>query len=59
MASADLTGRRFGDLEVIGPAAPSPSGERFWTCRCHRCGEAIAMRYIAEPIVHEAEDYDI
>lgn len=27
--------------------------------RALRCGEAIAMRYIAEPVVHEAEDYDI
>lgn len=51
MARADLTGRRFGDLEVIGPAAPSPSGERFWTCRCHRCGGTKRIRgvYLTGP----------
>lgn len=38
----DLTGQRFGDLEVIEIAGKTPRNAITWRCKCHRCGsEAI------------------
>jgi hypothetical protein len=34
---ADLTGRLFGRLRVVGPGPLSPHGKRTWVCRCG-CG---------------------
>lgn len=35
---ANLTGKRFGDLEVLAPAGRSERGALLWKCLCHRCG---------------------
>lgn len=35
--SIDLTGRRYGDLEVIEYACSNRNGTQ-WRCKCHRCG---------------------
>lgn len=37
----DLTGQRFGKLEVLGPAG-SRSGRTAWRCRCD-CGEETVV----------------
>lgn len=34
----DLTGRRFGDLEVIERDGTNERGQALWLCKCHRCG---------------------
>jgi hypothetical protein len=34
----DLTGQRFGDLEVIERAGTNERGQALWLCRCLRCG---------------------
>ena len=34
----DLTGQRFGDLEVIERAGTNERGQALWLCKCHRCG---------------------
>lgn len=36
----DLSGRRFGDLEVIERAGTNERGQALWMCKCHRCGNA-------------------
>lgn len=38
----DLTGRRFGDLEVLS-CAGRRDGQRFWLCRCD-CGKELEVR---------------
>jgi len=34
----DLTGQRFGDLEVIERDGTNKRGQALWLCRCLRCG---------------------
>ncbi len=34
----DLTGKRFGDLEVLEATGRTPKGASLWRCLCHRCG---------------------
>jgi len=34
----DLTGQRFGYLEVIERAGTNERGQALWLCKCHRCG---------------------
>lgn len=34
----DLTGQRFGNLEVIERAGTNERGQALWMCKCHRCG---------------------
>lgn len=34
----DLTGQRFGDLEVIERTGTNERGQALWLCKCHRCG---------------------
>ena len=34
----DLSGQRFGDLEVIERAGTNERGQALWMCRCLRCG---------------------
>jgi hypothetical protein len=36
----DLTGQRFGRLQVVGPAHVDRHGNRHWSCRCD-CGTEI------------------
>lgn len=38
----DLTGMRFGDLTVVGPAESS-NGKAMWLCRC-ACGRDVTAR---------------
>jgi hypothetical protein len=38
----DLTGKRFGRLEVLGRATNDKSGNRMWLCRCD-CGEETTV----------------
>lgn len=39
----DLTGQRFGDLEVIEIAGKTPRGAVTWRCKCHRCGSEVII----------------
>jgi hypothetical protein len=43
MGRADLTGRRYGRLTVIGFAEADKNGNARWLCRCD-CGEEIVTR---------------
>ena len=39
----DLTGKRFGALEVLGPAGISEKGATLWRCKCHLCGSETVI----------------
>ena len=39
----ELTGQRFGQLTVTGPAGKSADGRLLWHCRCD-CGKTIVVR---------------
>lgn len=39
----NLSGRIFGDLEVLEPAGLGPRGATLWRCKCHRCGNEALM----------------
>lgn len=40
----DLTGKNFGDLQVISRAGSDAKGAALWHCICHRCGKEIDMQ---------------
>ncbi len=40
--STDLTGRRYGDLEVLEYVDSDRNGTR-WRCKCHRCGHITVV----------------
>lgn len=48
----DLTGQRFGDLEVIERAGTNERGQALWLCRCLRCG---TIRPFATTILRRGE----
>jgi len=48
----DLTGQRFGDLEVIERAGTNERGQALWMCKCHRCGN---LRPFAATILRRGE----
>lgn len=39
----NLSGKRFGDLEVIERSGSSPRGATLWRCMCHACGNEIIV----------------
>lgn len=42
MRGKDLTGMRFGELTVVGPAESS-KGKAMWRCKC-ACGRDVVVR---------------
>ena len=48
----DLTGQRFGGLEVIERAGTNKRGQALWLCRCLRCGN---LRPFAATILRRGE----
>lgn len=48
----DLTGQRFGDLEVIERDGTNKRGQALWLCRCLRCGN---LRPFAATILRRGE----
>lgn len=48
----DLTGQRFGNLEVIERAGTNERGQALWMCKCLRCGN---LRPFAATILRRGE----
>ena len=42
--AADLTGKRFGELEVLRRDENRTGHDAFWVCRCGRCGSEKSIR---------------
>lgn len=40
----DLTGKRFGYLEVLERAGSSERKAPLWRCLCHRCGQEVILK---------------
>lgn len=53
----DLTGLRFGDLEVLERAGSSERKAPLWRCLCRRCGQEIILKgYLLTDKNHPRQD---